>query len=109
VKELPFEIIQIDARVNHGNSGGPFFTEQGEMIGVVTMKYIPFLQQISELEEYVRQMPVLSGGDMLFGDFSVINFINYVNEGIRRMTRALDIIQVGIGWVIPVHFVSRII
>jgi S1-C subfamily serine protease len=109
VKELPFEIIQIDARVNHGNSGGPFFTDGGEIAGIVTMKYIPFLQEISELEDFVNKVPMLAGSDMVMNGFSVRGFINYVNEAVRRMTRALDIVQVGIGWVIPVHFMSKII
>lgn len=108
IPQFPFETIQIDSRVNRGNSGGPLFTEDGEITGIVTMKYIPFLQQISELEDYVRKIPTLGGGDIAFGDFSIVNFINYVNEGIRRTTRALDIVQVGIGWVIPIRFMPQV-
>jgi S1-C subfamily serine protease len=36
-----FDTIQIDARVNYGNSGGPVFdAETGDLIGILTMKYI---------------------------------------------------------------------
>lgn len=108
VGNLPFETIQIDARVNGGNSGGPVYTEKGEVIGIVTMKYMPFFEQINELHSFVNTIPTISGMDMSFGDFSVTNFINYVNEGIRRVTHALDIVQVGIGWVIPIHFLSNL-
>ena len=108
IPQFQFEIIQIDSRVNRGNSGGPLFTIEGEIAGIVTMKYVPFLQQIGELDNYVSQMPILGNGGVSFGDFSVTNFINYVNEGIRRMSRALDIVQVGIGWVIPICFMPTV-
>lgn len=39
-KEVEFEdMIQTDAPVNQGNSGGPLVNTRGEMIGLVTIKY----------------------------------------------------------------------
>ena len=33
-------VVQIDAPVNHGNSGGPIFNVRGEVVGIVTLKKI---------------------------------------------------------------------
>ncbi len=35
----PFTYTQIDAPVNHGNSGGPVFNLQGKLIGIVAQKW----------------------------------------------------------------------
>jgi hypothetical protein len=55
VNQFPFEMIQIDARVNHGNSGGPVFSDTGS---IVSLKYIPFLEKIKTLNETVENLPV---------------------------------------------------
>jgi len=36
--KFQFELIQIDARINRGNSRGPVFLDTGHLIGIVTMK-----------------------------------------------------------------------
>ena len=35
----PINVFQIDAAVNSGNSGGPVYNDQGQVVGVVTAKY----------------------------------------------------------------------
>jgi len=39
VNGTPFNMIQTDASINSGNSGGPLFNEYGEVVGIVSAKY----------------------------------------------------------------------
>ena len=39
VDGTPFNMIQTDASINSGNSGGPLFNQFGEVVGIVSAKY----------------------------------------------------------------------
>jgi S1-C subfamily serine protease len=102
-----FEIIQIDARINRGNSGGPVFLDTGRLIGIVTMKYIPFFQEMDQLVKEVETLPVAPKIiNELYG-FDLGHFFNRFNMSIHKISDALQLVQVGIGWVIPISILSE--
>ena len=39
VDGTPFNMIQVDCSINHGNSGGPLVNSYGEVVGIVSAKY----------------------------------------------------------------------
>ena len=48
VDGTPFNMIQIDASVNPGNSGGPLLNLYGEVIGIVSAKYSSYASTTAE-------------------------------------------------------------
>lgn len=102
VSSFPYKLLQIDSRVNQGNSGGPVIDiETGRIVGVVSMKYIPFLSSVRELQRFTRTLPTAPTGGIRLGGIDWGAFFNYINESFRRLSNALMLVQVGIGWVIP--------
>jgi len=100
--KFQFELIQIDARINRGNSGGPVFLDTGHLIGIVTMKYIPFFQEMDQLVREVEKLPVVPKNMDELQGFDLGGFFNRFNTSIRKISDALQLVQVGIGWVIPI-------
>jgi serine protease Do len=39
-EQLQLDVFQTDAAVNRGNSGGPLFNIQGEVVGIITAKFM---------------------------------------------------------------------
>ncbi|MCL2499583.1 MAG: trypsin-like peptidase domain-containing protein [Defluviitaleaceae bacterium] len=39
-EQLTLNVFQTDAAVNRGNSGGPLFNERGEVVGIITAKFM---------------------------------------------------------------------
>ena len=105
VKDFSFNLLQVDARINHGYSGGPVFeTKSGKVIGIASMKYVPFLEKVEDLQNYVAGLPVAPSNGIKIQGIDWGGFFNYVNESIRRIADSLLLVQVGIGWVIPSDF-----
>jgi len=48
VDGTPFNMIQISAAVNPGNSGGPLFNSYGEVVGIVSAKYSAYSSTVVE-------------------------------------------------------------
>ena len=65
-------LLQTNANINHGNSGGPAFNAAGEAIGIATFgKEVPgynFLVPISTAKEFVRQ----AGAEPMRGNFDKV-------------------------------------
>ncbi|MBU2101010.1 trypsin-like peptidase domain-containing protein, partial [Candidatus Micrarchaeota archaeon] len=57
------EVIQTDAAINHGNSGGPVFNDKGEVIGIATfgsdqVQNISFIMPINLAKEFMNEINV---------------------------------------------------
>lgn len=57
------EVIQTDAAINHGNSGGPVFNDKGEVIGLATfgsdeVQNISFIMPINLAKEFMNEINV---------------------------------------------------
>ncbi|MGX9367247.1 S1 family peptidase [Desulfoplanes sp. PS50] len=91
-----FDLIRLDASVNHGNSGGPLFNSAGELIGIVNAKHgslSNFLQQIQQAQP--KGMVSISG----------IDPVKAIQQLISEMQRNLNL---GIGYAIPTEHIGTL-
>ncbi|KGR80069.1 S1 family peptidase [Ureibacillus manganicus] len=89
-----FQLIRIDASINHGNSGGPLFNEDGDLIGIVNAKHGPLSYILTELQHAKEKDIELMGND---------NLVKLILFLIRQMQRNLNL---GIGYAIPMNAVG---
>lgn len=90
------DYIQTDAAVNPGNSGGPMFNQQGQIIGITTCKFhhadnvgfaLPIDKLKEELERYDEQKP--AGFVAICPDCS--HYLSEPNEYCDRCGTELDV------------------
>jgi len=103
-------LIQIDGTANFGNSGGPAFdVKTGKLIGIVSLKYGPFLEGVSDFRDFVYGLPRQQEGNRIIGNVDFGRFINFISQGFGTLARPLALVQVGIGYVVPTDYVQQLL
>ena len=105
----PFNMIQISAAVNSGNSGGPLFNTYGEVVGIVSAKYssdgyssaasveglgfaIPLDDVLSMIQDIMANGQVTSHAYMgVMAD----NASKYPNSGVRSGSYLVEVVEGG--------------
>ncbi len=99
--------IQIAGMINNGNSGGPLLrADTCEVLGVVTAKYVPLLQEIEEMRTTLKSVPQFPSSV----DVGGIDFSRFVNSNVAALTQlasVLRLVQVGTGWAVPVKYLRE--
>jgi serine protease Do len=85
---LTLEVFQTDAAVNRGNSGGPLINEYGEVVGIITAKFIGVgvegmgyvlpIENVREMLEYLRET-----GSIVIPYMGISH--NHVTEALREL------------------------
>ena len=88
--------IKIDTSVNNGNSGGPLFNANGEIIGIVNAKLGTLSEFLKNVEQAKPQAFVAIGG---------IDPVETIQQMLREMRRNLNL---GIGYAIPTETIAVI-
>jgi len=89
------QLIMIDASVNHGNSGGPLFNSNGELIGIVNAKFGNLSQFLNQVQQANPQAAMVIGG---------INPVQVIQQLIGEMKRNLNL---GMGSAIPLQTIGN--
>ncbi|MBE6916088.1 MAG: trypsin-like peptidase domain-containing protein [Ruminococcaceae bacterium] len=87
-------LIKIDSSVNNGNSGGPLFNTNGEIVGVINAKLGRLSDFLEQIEKAKPQAFMQIGG---------IDPVQTIQEMLRQMQRNLNL---GIGYAVPTSRIS---
>jgi serine protease Do len=90
------QLIKIDSSVNHGNSGGPLFNANGELVGIVNSKFGNLSTFLTQVEQANPQASIVLGG---------INPVQVIQQLIREMKKNLNL---GVGTAIPLRFIGNL-
>lgn len=89
-------LIKIDASVNNGNSGGPLFNINGEVVGIVNLKLGGLSDYLEGVEQAQTNIRIRMGG---------IDAIETIQQMLRDMKRNLNL---GIGYAVPTDLIANI-
>lgn len=92
-----FNLIRIDASVNHGNSGGPLLNASGQLIGIVNAKHGSLSNFLQHVKNAQPQAMMTLGG---------INPVQVIQKLIVEMQSNLNL---GIGYAIPTDHIQTMI
>lgn len=90
-----YSLIRVDSPVNHGNSGGPLFNKNGELIGIINLKHGGLSKFLEEVES--------SNTSSVEIRMSGIDPIRTMKTLISEMKRNLNL---GIGYAIPINTIG---
>lgn len=88
------QLIKIDSSVNHGNSGGPLFNSEGELIGIINAKVGNLSQFLTQVQQANPQASMMIGG---------INPVQVIQQMIGEMKKNLNL---GVGYAIPLKTIA---
>ena len=89
------QLIKIDASVNHGNSGGPLFNANGELIGIVNAKFGNLSQFLNQVQQANPQASMSIGG---------INPVQVIQQLIGEMKKNLNL---GMGSAVSIRAIGN--
>jgi len=101
------DLIQIAGMINNGNSGGPVLDADGNVVGMVTAKYVPLLQEVDRLTrdlEAISQLP----RDVIIGQVDFSAFVNVTIKSMWQLGAVLRLVQVGTGWAVPAKYFNLV-
>jgi len=101
------EVVQVAGMINNGNSGGPLLDSNGAILGVITAKYVPLLQEIDKLRQDLEKIPQFPR-DVAIGQIDFSAFVNLTIKSMWQMAAVLRHVQVGTGWAVPTKFFDRV-
>ena len=101
------DLIQVAGMINNGNSGGPLLNETGQIVGIITAKYVPLLVEIDKLRTNLAQIPQFPS-DVGIGQVDFAQFVNLTIRSMWQMSAVLRLVQVGTGWAVPVKYFSKV-
>ncbi len=85
-RSVDTELLQLAVTVQKGNSGGPVVSaDTGDVLGVVTMKYVPLFAELDKLRQIANNWPTLSGsGGHSYGQFWLARFQQVFRHNWKR-------------------------
>lgn len=88
-------LIKIDTSVNNGNSGGPLFNVNGEIVGIINAKLGSLSEFLDSVERAQTNITISMGG---------IDAIKTIKQMLREMKRNLNL---GIGYAVPTDTIAN--